>query len=279
MKRILITGGSSYLGQHLVPIARRQFDVCYTYYQNDPLNLTVGKRLELRHAADVLRLVSDFCPYAIVHAAGSNRSPDMESVICEGATNIVEAAKKYGARIVHLSTDVVFDGKNAPYKESDCPNPTHAYGQAKAKAEEIVHGYADHVIIRTSLIYGLSIMDRSTEWIAAALAMGQPVMLFNNQFRQPVWAETLSLACLELALSNYCGFLNVAGGQVMSRAEFGLKMLDWWGVRERDGLSIGPSDETWPLDTRLDLSLAKATLETPLLGLEEVLAAHLRRPG
>lgn len=273
-KRLLITGGSSYLGQYLVPLAKSQYDVCYTYFQSDPLRLDGGVQLDVRDAGAVRELILACEPQAVIHLAGSNRSDDMVSVIREGTAHIVEAVEEGGIRLVHMSSDVIFDGRYPPYHEVDRPTPIHAYGQAKADAESVVSDFADHVIIRTSLIYGLTLMDRGTEWMVAALRQGQPVKLFDDQMRQPVWTETLSLACLELAFADYRGILNVAGGQSMSRAEFGLKLLDWWGIADRGSLSIGPGDPEWPADTRLDLSLAKELLKTRLLGVDDVIALH-----
>ena len=101
---------------------------------------------------------------------------------------------------------------------------------------------------------------------------GQPVMLFTNQVRNPVWVKTLSRACLELAAHDYVGILNVAGSQALTRADFGLRMLDWWQITTRATLSRGPSTGgNWPLDCRLDLACGTAVLNTPLPGVDEVL--------
>ena len=109
--------------------------------------------------------------------------------------------------------------------------------------------------------------------MALALAAGEPVQLFDNQIRNPVWVETVSRACLELATNDFTGIINVAGQQVMTRAEFGLKLLDYWQVQPRDTLTIGPSvSGRWPLDCRLDLRLGTAVLNTPFLGVDQVLA-------
>ena len=70
---------------------------------------------------------------------------------------------------------------------------------------------SNHVIIRTSLIYGLQLMDRGTAWMVETLRRGRPVTLFTNQRRNPVWVETLCQACLELVTHEYRGILNVAG--------------------------------------------------------------------
>jgi dTDP-4-dehydrorhamnose reductase len=272
MSRLLVTGGSSYLGRHLVPIAGTNHEVAYTYYQTPQVYKNLrGLALDLRDGPAVRQIVTARRPEVIIHLAGSNRSPDMAAVIEQGASNLIEAAALVDARLIHLSSDVVFDGRHAPYRESDPPNPVHDYGRAKAAAEAIVARYPNHVIVRTSLIYGRRLMDRSTEWIVAALQQGRPVTLFDNQWRNPVWARTLSLACLELAQMDFRGILHLAGRQAMTRAEFGLKLLDWWGIGERATLAVGPSGDAWPLDCRLDVSLAAGLLETPLLGVDEVL--------
>ena len=138
MKRILLTGGGGYLGRHLLPVASKQFEARYTYFNRDPLNLPTGLQLDLRDRQAVLQFVFGTQPDVIIHTAGSNRSPDMESVICQGTANIVDAASAVNARLIHLSTDALFDGLNPPYRESDPPHPLHAYGRAKAEAERIV---------------------------------------------------------------------------------------------------------------------------------------------
>ena len=277
VKRILVTGGSSYLGRHLVPIASKHFELCYTYFQHDPLGLPSGRWLDLNDDSQFYQLATEFQPQVIIQLAGSNRGTHMEEVIYGAAQNATTIARSLGIRLIHISTDSLLDGRHPPYRESDTPTPITAYGRAKAEAERLVAQYTDHVIIRTSLIYSLTIMDHSTRWISTSLNEGKPVTLFDNQVRQPVWAITLSQACLELIEAKFRGIINVGGRQAMSRAEFGLKLLDWWGVTNREQLTIGPADNRWPLDCRLDLALAGKILATPLPGLDDVLAAHTHR--
>ena len=273
--RLLITGGSSYLGQHLVPLALADeaiSEVVYTYFNNDPLDLPAGVRLDVCDTTAVAHLITHFQPDAIIHTVGSNRVDPLDAVIVEGTRNIVEAAPQ--TRLIHISTDVVFNGLDAPYTEDDPPTPVHDYGRAKTQAEAIVSHHPNHAIIRTSLIYSLRLMDTGTSWMANALQAGQPITLFDNQYRNPVWADTLGLACLELATANaYTGILNIAGRQKVSRAEFALKMLDWWQIYPRDHITIGPTPaDKWPPDCELDLKRATAVLQTPLLGVDEVIA-------
>lgn len=283
MSRLLITGGSGYLGQHLTQLALNAgaYEVLYTYFSQDPQQRPQARPLDLCDETAVNRLVTAFAPHTIIHTAGSNRSPNMRAVIETGTDHISRAAAAVGARLIHLSTDSIFSGRGgAPYDETAVPTPVNPYGQAKAAAEAIVRQHPHHVIIRTSLIYGLRQMDHGTAWMARALRAGEPVTLFDNQIRNPIWVHTLALACLELVAHPFSGVLNVAGRQTLSRAAFGLQMLDYWGVTPRDSLTIGPSlGGQWPLDCELDLRLGTAVLKTPLLGLAEVLTVSLPKKG
>lgn len=275
--RLLITGGSSYLGRHLVPHALQNADdVLHTYYRHRPSHLPAGEQLDLRDGPAVRALVARWAPDVIIHTAGSNRPVEtMDAVIRLGAEHVTTAARASAARLIHISTDVVFDGRRAPYREEDPPRPIHAYGRAKAAAEQTVARHHDHVIVRTSLIYGLQRMDRGTAWLVEALKASEPVTLFVDQFRNPVWVHSLCRACLELAQIPYHGVLHVAGRQRLSRAEFGPRMLDWWGITNRQTLSFGSGDaERWPADCTLDVRRALSLLKTPLPGVDAVLDAH-----
>jgi dTDP-4-dehydrorhamnose reductase len=140
-QRILITGGSSYLGRHLVPPASPSFDVHYTYYSHDPaFPHAVGHQLDVREETAVSRLLQTLQPDVVIHLAGSNRTPDMASVIVQGTRHMWPSGQAISARLIHLSTDVLFDGTEPPYDETAVPRPINAYGRAKAEAETIGAG-------------------------------------------------------------------------------------------------------------------------------------------
>ncbi|MCB8938992.1 MAG: SDR family oxidoreductase [Ardenticatenaceae bacterium] len=273
MSRLLITGGSSYLGQHLVPLAvAAGHMVEYTYHQNQPIMPGTGHQLDIRDETAVHSLIHAHQPEIILHLAGSNRGSDMAAVIRQGTSHVLWAAHELGIRLIHLSTDSIFAGDAAPYDETAVPTPVNAYGRAKADAEAIVQQHPNSVIVRTSLIYGLAQMDHGTRWMAEALANGEPVTLFSNQIRNPVWVNSLCAAILELADNSFTGILNVAGQQALSRADFALKLLDYWQIQPRHTLTVAPSDRRWPLNCELDLRLSTAVLHTPLPGVDSVLS-------
>lgn len=157
-RRMLITGGSGYLGTWLVHQARTRWDVIATYFrgQDDQRGVT-WRQLDVRDANAVTALIDEAAPDVVVHAAAANpgADPDYDGVNVQGTRHVARAAARAAARLVHVSTDVVFDGEDAPYTESDPPRPLTAYGRSKAQAEvEVRASGADFMMVRTLLIYG-----------------------------------------------------------------------------------------------------------------------------
>jgi dTDP-4-dehydrorhamnose reductase len=202
----------------------------------------------------------------------------MEAVVVEGTRHLANACASAGAHLIHLSTDVVFDGEGAPYTEDDPLSPLHAYGRAKAAAEEIVADLCpDAVIVRTSLIYGFEPLDPRTRWVVDSIRTGELITLFVDELRCPVWVEQLAAALLELAARREAGIWHVAGPQPLSRYEFGERLAGFFGV---DPAEITPgvsraSGLLRPRDCRLDVRKALTRLQSPLWSVDETLA-HLQ---
>lgn len=287
-KTLLITGGSGYLGRYLTAKAVDSFQV-YTTYTRHPDQIKAGQALslDLTRRDDVLRLITNLAPQAIIHAAavnpGSGNDETMRQVNALGSRYVAEAAIAVGARLVHVSSDMVHNGKNAPYTDDASPSPLSGYGRSKAEAEAAVAEiYPAAAIVRTSLIYGLAEMDRGTGGFVARLRAGQPLVLFSDSIRQPVWVESLAEALLRLAGPNadFAGLLNVAGRQALSREEFGRRMLQWWQVDPGELLQSGRAadiSDTIPLDLRLTVTKAEQLLQQELFGVDETLQAHRHR--
>ncbi|MBN1995270.1 MAG: sugar nucleotide-binding protein [Anaerolineae bacterium] len=285
-KPLLITGGSGYLGRHLCARAVAAFDV-YATYQTQPDQIKTGRplRLALTDREAVLRLIAGLKPQAVIHTAALNPGGDeqaMSRVNAAGSRYVAEGAAAVGARLVHISTDIVHDGRHAPYADDAPPAPLNAYGRSKAAAEAAVAAVDPRaVIVRTSLIYSLTEMDRSTAGFAERLARGRPLILFNDVIRQPVWVETLVEALLKLARIDFGGPLNIVGRQALTREEFGRRMLAWWQVDPRGLLQSGPAAdifETIPLDLRMSVGRAEQLLQMRFPGVDEVLNRQANRP-
>ncbi|MBL7065618.1 MAG: SDR family oxidoreductase [Anaerolineae bacterium] len=289
--KILVTGGSGYLGGWVVRLARTGWDVTATYFTHpvDESN-AIWRRLDVRNEAAVAALVAEVRPAVIVHTAACNPGyggADFEATNAAGSGHVARAAAAHRARLIHISSDVVFDGERGNYVEDDSPSPITPYGHSKALAEEEVRASgAEAVIVRTSLIYGWRPrLARQVRWIVDDLEAGKPVRLFTDELRCPVWVESLAAAAVELAGLDYTGVLHVAGAQILSRYEFGVRLLRFHGLdpgsiipaRCRE-VGAGFPRLRRPLDGPLDCSRARALLCTPLPGVDEVLGSLTPRP-
>jgi dTDP-4-dehydrorhamnose reductase len=279
---LLLTGGSGYLGRHLTPRATENFTV-YTTYSTNSGRIKAGQPvpLNLTSRVDVLSLIDELKPQAIIQTAAINpggNEREMMPVNAEGSRYVAEGAAALGARLVYVSTDVVHNGQNAPYDDDASPSPLNIYARSKAAAEAAVTELCPQAaIVRTSLIYGLAEMDRSTAGFAKRLETGEPLILFNDVIRQPVWVETLAEALLKLVDIDFGGMLNVAGRQALTREEFARRMLAWWGVGRRELLQSGRAADvsgTIPLDLRMSIAKAEQLLKMTFPGVDEVLRAH-----
>ena len=280
-KTLLVTGGSGYLGRHLAATAEKNVTVHTTYHANPAQAIAgISHKLDITDEAAVPELIERLDPDAIIHTVAVNPGgykTGMMAVNRDGSRNIAAAAVKIGARLVHVSTDAVHSGNNAPYADAAPPSPVTPYGQSKAAAEAAVRQTDPAAaIVRTSLIYGLQKIDRGTAGFAQRLQRGESLALFYDVIRQPVWVNTLAEALLKLAFerSDFAGTLNVAGRQILSREAFGRRMLAWWGVGYENLISSASAAKmgvNTPLDLRLDISKGEALLQMPFPGVDEVL--------
>jgi dTDP-4-dehydrorhamnose reductase len=278
MKRLLITGASGYLGQRLTRAAG-EWDVAATYFSR-PVRMGRGQAfaLDLREEAAVLAAFERVRPDAVLHTACSNRDADHIAAILPAARNVVAAARSVGARLVHVSTDLVFDGEHAPYHDDSLPAPINDYGRAKAGAEAIVaEVFPEAAIVRPSLIWGLDPVDRQTRWLVDGARSGPPVTLFTDEVRCPVFVDDLAAALLELAgRPEIVGVLNTGGPQALNRWDFGQRLLAALGIAGRGNVrpgTVGDSGLARARNLTLAPGRAARELRSRLRGVDEVLAA------
>jgi dTDP-4-dehydrorhamnose reductase len=277
--RIGVTGLSGYLG-HRVGRAVAQAG-------HDVVDIGRAAGVDLLVPATVTEVVARLRPDAVIHTAAANpgRPPETMDAVNRAATEaLAQACCALDSRLVHVSTDVVFNGRGAPYADDARPTPLAEYGRTKAAAERAVQrACPGAAIVRTSLIYGVHDVDRSTAGFISRLAAGERVGLFTDVTRQPVFADALAANLLRLAneLRSVAGTLNVAGEQPMDRATFGRRMLAFWAVDPEahgggiDEVRAAALSDAIPRDLRLRLERAR-TLGLACPGVEEVLGTHRR---
>jgi len=277
VKRLLLTGGSGYLGSHLLSAAQ-DWEVHTTYFAHPiPSPKAQAVQLDLHDEAATRRLVEELRPAVILHTACSNRSQQEMDAIVPAARALASAAREGGSHLIHLSTDLVFDGEHAPYHDDSPPTPLVPYGHLKAEAEQVVAAlYPAALIVRPSLIWGLDPPDHQTGWMTTTLQRGERLTLFTDEYRCPIWVHDLCAALLELAeRPDLSGPIHLVGPQALSRLEFGLKILRALNVASGDQVIANTVQASGLVRARnLTLTTQRATreLKTRLRAVDEVIA-------
>jgi dTDP-4-dehydrorhamnose reductase len=229
-------------------------------------------RVDVCDAAAVDDLLARLRPQAVVHTAYQQDGEKAWETTVGGAATVAATCARIGVRLVHLSTDVVFDGRaGRPYTEDDPVTPCTGYGRAKAAAEERVSAeYPAACIVRTSLVVGGDGSSRH-ERLALDVAAGRTELaFFVDEIRCPIQVGDLAGALLELAGGDATGVLHVAGPEAVSRLE--LAQLATGRAGLPSALSADQPDPR-PLDCRLDCSLAGRLLHAPIRGVRSVYGA------
>lgn len=271
MAGLLITGSSGYLGSEL---ARRAPGATGTYLTAERPGAV---QLDVRDAASVAQLFAELRPAAAIHTAYSEAGDDeARAVNVDGARNVARAAAEVEARLVHVSTDLVFDGTlGRPYTEDDEARPIMEYGRQKLAGEEAVRDVLPSaLVVRTSLIYGGEEPSRHERVVLSAAEGAAPARFFSDELRSPVQVGDLAAALLTLASSDAAGVLHVAGADGVSRYEFA-RLVAAAAGRDPDALESALAAEhpdPRPIDCRLDSSRARAREGIQLRGVREVLA-------
>ena len=274
---VWITGAGGLIGNNLVQTAPRLAVRALTRSDFDLLDFAAVRR---EFEKDQPQLVIHCA--AISTIAVAQKNPEFaRRVNVEAAKLLAELAAEIP--FIFFSTDLVFDGRNGNYIETDAPNPLHLYGETKAAAEEIVLKNPRHLVVRTSINGGISRAgDRGfNEQLRLALQSGKPMKLFTDEFRSPIPAVETARAVWELTGKNCAGIFHVAGAERLSRWQIGQLLLPRWPeikTRIEPGSAkdfLGPPRAP---DTSLDVSKAQTILSAPLPGLGEWLAANPNEP-
>lgn len=226
--RILITGGAGLLGSTLIGVAPDGIELHATQ-RSTPVS--VGARahtVDLAEDAQVDALFAGVRPDVVIHTAYGR---DFARDIIRATRNVADACGRGGAALVHLSTDVVFDGEHGPYAEGDALSPITEYGQRKAEAERLVRQLAPSAAIaRTSLIVRTDGEDATVSQLRA----GTFPPAFVDELRSAIAAPDLAAQLWEIAAlprERISGVWHLAGAEAVSRYTLATLLALRHGIR------------------------------------------------
>lgn len=271
-KKVLITGGSGFLGRHLAQELRKVHDVCATFSKrrvNIPRCTTLCLNLLQENTFE--EVLKEFKPDAIVHCAAIADAKKCEeshevaqAVNVSGTEKLMRHLPDKNATFIYISTDLVFDGNDAPYDENTHPEPVSFYGKSKRYAEQIVQkNWKNHVILRPSLIYGAghpSGKGSFLQWMDNALQEQDEVNLFNDEFRTPVYVKDICTAVKALIQRiGHHHIYHLGGPERITRSEFARKLAEIRGydVNKIKETSLNDFDTGYPRPKDVSLNSAR----------------------
>jgi dTDP-4-dehydrorhamnose reductase len=215
-----------------------------------------SRSMDVRSKVRVLDEITTWKPDVVVHLAYRK---DDRQVIVDGTRNVAEAAAAAGARMIHMSTDIVFAGREAPYVEADRPDATIDYGRWKGEAETVLlRAHPGALAVRTSLLYGTEMQSPGQQEVADVLAGKRSQRYFTDEVRCPAHAADVAAAIIVLADQQGSGVLHIAGPHAVSRAELAQAFAEWMGADRRTvpTASLAETGIQRPAHVVLDTSLA-----------------------
>ena len=220
--RVLLIGANGMLGKDIVQ-----------EWKDDELIPATSRDADIRNYEQVERLITATRPEWIVLTAaytdvdGSERDPEGAfAVNGKGTENVAVVAEKYGAKVLYISTDYVFDGKGTrPYEPADPIAPINVYGESKARGEQAIQaGLRDWCIVRTSWLFGAS-GSSFPEKILRAAETRPELTVVSDQVGSPTYTRDLAAAIRGLVHADARGFVNVTNSGTCSWFEFAQEIL------------------------------------------------------
>jgi len=218
--KFFVTGGSGMLGSALCFELGKSNKVAANYH-SFPLKSTFADftKLDLMDFHRTDSIISAIKPDFLIHTAAltdvdaCEENPELARRINVDVTkNLARLCGKHRIKMIHISTDYVFDGKKGNYTERDIPQPLNIYAKTKYEGELAVKkALTDYLILRTS-IFGWNLREKKSfvEWIIDNLSRNKPIKVVNDQFTSMIFVNDLAKMIEKMAEKNLSGIYNIA---------------------------------------------------------------------
>jgi len=225
MKKVLITGSGGILGSELSIRLNELFDVL-------ALPKSSSKNfLDITDFNMMYSIFKSFDPDFVINCAAFTNVDYCESnkqiarnVNVKGLMNLIKCMSKT-SKMIHISSDYVFDGKDGNYKENDMKKPINYYGKTKLEADNLLMGSnSNYLIIRPNVLYSSNISKNNhfLSWVVNSLKEKTKINVVNDQISNPVYVPDLVEVIVSSLLVDYNGVYHFGSEDVISRYDFAL---------------------------------------------------------
>lgn len=250
MVKIIVFGIGGLVGFKLANLIMKEKHEFFGTYnlRNPKINSSV--KLDVRETDSCRKIIENEKPNIVINSCSltnvdycEKHENDAIKLNVEFVRELFSTCKRTGAKLVHLSTDSVFDGtKDTPYNEEDKTNPINIYGRTKYESEKIVLENQNNLVVRASVLYGWLpkfLADSPTssmkstnfgQWLIQQLIHGNSVRIITDEVSSPIIADDFAKAILHLSIGNYAGIYHLAPELIINRYEFSCKIAEKLGL-------------------------------------------------
>ena len=232
--KVLIVGCSGLLGSNLCLEFKDKFEVLGTYNNNNIDLANINKtKLDLLSYKNLLQLINYYKPKFIINCSGYTDVEKCETnpllakkINYEIVKNLVKVSKDNKIKLIHISTDHIFDGKKNIYTEKSLTSPVNVYSKTKLLAENYIKKNIKNFIILRSNFFGWGNFNKRSfsDYIYDNLILQKKISLSDKIFFNPVLISTLAKIIMDLIRYNYKGIINVGCKERLSKFDFALKL-------------------------------------------------------
>lgn len=282
--RVVVFGKAGQLGRELVRVFEEAGHEVQSFGRSD---------VDIEDATRVENILAAIDPALVINAAAYNAvdRAEAEPAVAYAANaiavrNLALASRQVDARLVHFSTDYVFDGTaGRPYTEEDSPRPLSAYGVSKLAGEHYAQAYLQKpLIIRTSGVFGPGGMTTARgnfPEVMLRLANGsQPIRVLEDSFASPTYAPYLAERTREMVEKELTGVYHLGGGSAISWFEFSKLIFDVAGLTPE----LRPTNEREyrttarrPLFSALSNAKAEAAGISPMPPMRQAVSDYMQK--
>ena len=232
MSKLLIVG-NGFLGNAIYEETKKQkLESKVSDYHENGIDVTKINTIERVFEREKPEIVINCSAISNVDEIESN-SENALNVNSYGSKNLAISCKKYHSKLIHISTDSVFDGKRGMYTENDITNPINEYSKSKKLAENwIIESLENHIIVRTNFYGKNKKGEKLFDWIIQNLERKSKIIGFSDIIFNPLEINNLSKMILELSRVDFNGTIHLSNNEVFSKFDFCKKIANVLGFSE-----------------------------------------------
>jgi len=286
VKKILIIG-RGFLGDYIFQELKRQPNKIFTTIHKNASGDNIF--LDISNSKMVEQVFDEINPDIVINCAANTNVDYLEEnpqqaydVNSLGPKNLAILCSEKKSRLIHVSTDGIFDGKKGMYKENDVPNPVNVYGRSKLDGEKLIHEYSSNYVILRTNFFGFHGQNRFLfNWMFNSLKNNEKIIGFEDAFFNPLEISNLATMIEEIAFSKYQGIIHLSSDSIVNKYQFALKIAEEFQFDKsliiKGSITNSNLKAQRPADTTLDNTKAKFLLKTNPISIENSLKIIKRK--